>query len=278
MMMENADKTHPVLPLSKRNTASEKAKLPVAVMDSGVGGLCVLHEIRRVLPCEELLYFGDSAFAPYGEKESQALKEHILCEAERLLLESKALVLACNTATALVAEELRQRHPEVPIIGMEPALKPALGVCENARVLVLATALTLREEKFAELTQKCAMGADVVPLSAPRIVEMVEAGAENSPEMDAYLWDLLAPYRAHVPDALVLGCTHFPFVKERILRALGRDVPVFDGVRGTARQVYRLLAEGGLCNPSPARGAVRLTSSRAGVLPLYARMLFGALD
>ena len=107
---------------------------------------------------------------------------------------------------------------------------------------------------------------------------MVESGAESAPEMDAYLGELLAPYRTPTPDAVVLGCTHFPFVKERILRALGKDIPVFDGVRGTARQLYRLLAEGGLCNPDPARGAVRLTSSRAGILPLYARLLFGVLD
>ncbi len=276
--MEYYEKNHPVLPLIGENEADARARLPVAVMDSGVGGLCVLREIRRVLPAEELLYFGDSAYAPYGERDPEELRVHILKEAERLLGECKALVLACNTATALAAEELRRRYPEVPIVGMEPALKPALGVCEDPRVLVLATSLTLREEKFAELAKKYGKTATVLPLPAPEIVKMVEAGAENAPELDAYLRELLAPYRSPMPDAVVLGCTHFPFVKEHILRALGRDVPIFDGVRGTARQVYRLLAESGLRNPDPSRGAVRLTSSRAGVLPLYARMLFGVLD
>lgn len=276
--MEKYEKTCPVMPLFAEDGVELRAKLPVAVMDSGVGGLCVLGEIRALLPCEELLYFGDSAYAPYGERDAAELRAHILEEAERLLLESKALVLACNTATALAAEELRLRHPDVPIVGMEPALRPALSVCKNARVLVLATPLTLREEKFAELAQKYAKNATVMPLPAPEIVKMVEAGAENSPEMDAYLTALLATYRTPAPDAVVLGCTHFPFVKERILRALGRDVPVFDGVRGTARQLCRLLAEQGLRNPAPTRGAVRLTSSRDGVLPLYARMLFGALE
>ncbi len=275
--MEFCEKNRPVLPLMDKNEADDRAKLPVAVMDSGVGGLCVLHEIRRVLPCEELLYFGDSAYAPYGERDPEVLRAHILEEAERLLRECKALVLACNTATALAAQELRRRHGDVPIVGMEPALKPALGVCDNPRVLVLATPLTLREEKFAELAEKYGKSATVLPLPAPDIVKMVEAGAESSPELDAYLRELLAPYRDPVPDAVVLGCTHFPFVKEQILRALGKEVPIFDGVRGTARQVYRLLAEAGLCNPTPTRGAVRLTSSRAGVLPLYARMLFGVL-
>ena len=276
--MEKYEKKHPVSLLLGENGADARAKLPVAVMDSGVGGLCVLHELRRVLPCEELLYFGDSGYAPYGEKEPSELTAHILQEAERLLGECKALVLACNTATALVAEELRRRHPDVPIVGMEPALKPALGVCEDPRVLVMATPLTLREEKFAELMQKYGKIATVMPLPAPEIVKMVEAGAENTPELDAYLRDLLAPYRTPAPDAVVLGCTHFPFVKEQILRALGKEVPIFDGVRGTARQTYRLLAESGLCNPSPSRGAVRLTSSRAGVLPLYVRLLFGASE
>ena len=273
--MKKCEKTHPVMALNGKDATGEHQKLPVAVMDSGVGGLCVLREIRRILPCEELLYFGDSAFAPYGEREPNELKVHILAQAERLLSESKALVLACNTATALVAEELRRRHPEVPIVGMEPALKPALGVCEAPRVLVLATALTLREEKYAELVRTCAKNATVMALPAPQIVKLVESGAENTAETDAYLQELLAPYRDPVPDAVVLGCTHFPFVKERILRALGKDVPVFDGVRGTARQLYRLLAEGEICNPCPSRGAVRLTSSRSGALPLYARLLFG---
>ena len=276
--MENLEKTHPVRPLFGENKVDPRKKLPVAVMDSGVGGLCVLREIRRLLPCEELLYFGDSAYAPYGDRDAAELRAHILVQAERLLAESKALVLACNTATALVAEELRRRHAGVPIAGMEPALKPALSVCKRPRVLVLATPLTLREEKFAELAEKYAKTATVMPLPAPEIVKMVEAGAENSPEMDGYLRELLAPYRDPAPDAVVLGCTHFPFVKEQILRALGRDVPVFDGVRGTARQLCRLLAENGLRNPAPTRGAVRLTSSRDGVLPLYARMLFGTED
>ena len=276
--MEKCEKNRPVSALFDENEADARAKLPVAVMDSGVGGLCVLREIRRILPCEELLYFGDSAYAPYGEREPRELTVHILQEAERLLQESKALVLACNTATALAAEELRRRYPDVPIVGMEPALKPALGVCENPRVLVLATALTLKEGKFAELAEKYGKNATVLPLSASEIVRLVESGAENAPETDGYLRELLSPYRDHVPDAVVLGCTHFPFVKEKILRALGKDIPVFDGVRGTARQLYRLLAENGLCNPSPTRGAVRLTSSRAGVLPLYARMLFGTAE
>jgi glutamate racemase len=236
----------------------------------------VLRCLLEIMPEENYIFFGDSANAPYGTRSDEDvcnLSEQVF---DRLLdMGAKAILIACNTATSAAAKKLRLQYPRLPIVGMEPALKPALGVCENPRVLVLATSLTLREEKFAQLAEKYGKSATVLPIPAPDIVKMVEAGAENSPEMDACLQELLAPYRVPVPDAVVLGCTHFPFVKERILRALGKEVPIFDGVRGTARQVYRLLAEGGLCNPSPTRGAVRLTSSRAGVLPLYARLLFG---
>ena len=273
--MQNCDKNDPVMPLFSEMGGADRTELPVAVMDSGVGGLCVLREIRRVLPREELLYFGDGAFAPYGEREEEALTAHILAVAERLLRESKALVIACNTATALAAKTLRERYPNVPIVGMEPALKPALEVCAHPRILVLATAITLREKKFAALLQKCEKNATVLRIAAPGIVELLEAGRQNTPEMQAYLTALLAPYRDAAVDAVVLGCTHFPFVKEKILQALGSEVPIFDGVQGTARQLSRVLAQRALCNPSPTRGAVRLTSSRQGVLPAYARLLFG---
>ena len=276
--MQNCDKNNPVVPHSAPMAGEDRSKLPVAVMDSGVGGLCVLREIHRLLPREELLYFGDGAFAPYGEREKGALTAHIIEEADRLLAESKALVIACNTATALAASALRVRYPDVPIVGMEPALKPALSVCPHPRILVLATSITLREEKFNTLLAECEKNATVWQISAPRIVELLEEGRRNSPEMQAYLNEILAPYRCEIPDAVVLGCTHFPFVKAQILHALGAEVPIFDGVQGTARQLLHVLSQKGLENFSPTRGAVRFTSSRQGVLPSYARLLFGYDD
>jgi len=273
--MENIEKNAPVMPLMEQKAAGEREGLPIAVMDSGVGGLCVLREIRRQLPREELLYFGDSANAPYGERSKEELCPLILSHAERLLTEAKALVLACNTATALVAEELRARHPDVPIIGMEPALKPAVSVKEDPRVLVLATEVTLREGKFAALLKKYAKVAHVVPICAPGIVRMVEEGAQSSPRMRSYLQELLAPHLSKGVDAVVLGCSHFPFAKGAISHTVGGDIPIFDGVEGTARQLNRRLGAAGLLNPSPTRGAVRLTSSLPRMLPHYARLLFG---
>ena len=274
--MENTRKNDPVLPFFEQKTVGDRQSLPVAVMDSGAGGLCVLREIRRLLPREELLYFGDSANAPYGEKEPQVVKAWIAAHAARLLQESKALVLACNTATALMVEELRRKYPEVPIIGMEPALKPASAVGEHPRVLVLATEVTLREGRFAALVERYAKVAHVVPICAPGIVKLVEKGAERSPEMAQYLQELLTPYLSPRPDAVVLGCTHFPFAKAAISHTVGGDIPIFDGVEGTARQLARRLADAGLLNDSPTRGAVRLTSSQPRILPLYARLMFGA--
>ena len=152
--MQNTQKNDPVSALFERKADEGRKRLPVAVMDSGAGGLSVLRQIRRMLPREELLYFGDSANAPYGERSKEELVPLILSHAERLLAESKALVVACNTATALVIDELRRRHPTVPIVGIEPALKPACALGERPRVWVLVTEVTLREERFAELLQK----------------------------------------------------------------------------------------------------------------------------
>ncbi len=272
-MLKNQKNT-PVTALFSHGEGVGQPSAPVAVMDSGIGGIGVLREIRALLPCEELVYFGDSANAPYGTRCAEEARELIFENAARLLENAKALVLACNTATALAVGELRRRYPQTPIIGMEPALKPALAVKEHPRVLVLATETTLRERKFAMLLRRYAGGADVTCVAAVRLVELVEKGEEDSPAAIDYLRALLAPCLAPPPDAVVLGCTHFPFAKRSILQAIGADVPLFDGAQGTARQLQRKLLAAGLLNPSPTRGAVTLTSSDSRMLPLYAKRLF----
>lgn len=245
---------------------------PIAVLDSGVGGIGVLREVKRRLPNEHLLYFGDSANAPYGERPREALLALIEGHAARLLSRCKALVLACNTATAVAAATLRAARPDVPIIGMEPALKPALSVCPHPHILVLATATTLREAKFEALAARFAAAAHIVPLPAPGLVRLVEAGLGNSAETDAYLRQILAPLGDARPDAVVLGCTHFPFAAEAIRRVLGTDIPLFDGAAGTARELARQLEAHGLGNPAITAGSVMLTSSAPAALPLYHAM------
>ena len=250
-----------------------KSAAPIALFDSGVGGIGVLREVKKLLPQEQFLYFGDTANAPYGEKSHDEVRRLVFSAANRLIPQCKALVLACNTATAVAAKELRQQYPAVPIVGMEPALRPACMVKEHPTILVLATAATLQEEKFAVLREMCEKNATVVSLPAPGIVRLVEAGLSDSPEMDRYLFDLLVPFRHAPPDAVVLGCTHFPFARAAILRALGQNVPLFDGAVGTAHRLESLLREQKLLAPPKATGGILLTASDTRSLPLLSKLL-----
>lgn len=244
---------------------------PIALLDSGAGGIGVLREVKKLLPREQLLYFGDTKNAPYGERSAPEVMRLTLAAAENLIPHAKALVLACNTATAVAVTELRRRYPHTPIIGMEPALTPALSVGAHPTILVLATEATLRQKKFALLREKCEKSATVLALSAPGIVRLVEAGLADSKEMDAYLRSLLAPLSQR-PDAVVLGCTHFPFARAALRRTLG-DVPLFDGAAGAARELRRRLTAEGLLAPHRATGGILLHSSAPTALPLLARLL-----
>ncbi|MBO4452973.1 MAG: glutamate racemase [Clostridia bacterium] len=246
---------------------------PVAVFDSGAGGIGVLREVKKALPAERFFYFGDTANAPYGEKSDAEILRLTSFHAARLLLSSKALVIACNTATALAVSSLRERYPDRVIVGMEPALLPALAVAPRPRVLVLATPATLGSAKFRRLLEKANAQATVLPVAAAELVPLVESGLADAPKTDETLQKLLAPYLSPRPDAVVLGCTHFPFAARAILRVVGDDVPLFDGAAGTARQLARALGEKGLLSPSGERGGVFLSSSDARALPLYKRLL-----
>lgn len=255
-------------PREAKNKSTKNA--PVAVFDSGIGGICVLKEMQRLLPHENLIYFGDAKNAPYGEKDSATLRALILTHAAALLSRAKALVLACNTATAVAARLLRESYPDVPIIGMEPAVKPALHVKEHPRILILATSTTLRENKLATLLKRYHTCADFYPLAAPGLVELIEGGySNNTPRLTDYLSHLLAPFRAEPPDAIVLGCTHFPLVRAAISSVFSDTVPLFDGAEGTAKQLKRCLLRANLLNDQIARGTVTLTASDCHVIPRY---------
>ncbi|MBQ9802122.1 MAG: glutamate racemase [Clostridia bacterium] len=247
---------------------------PVAVLDSGVGGVGVLREIKNILPHEDLLYFGDSANAPYGEKSTEEVRALVHAHAARLFARAKALVLACNTATAAAAATLRAQYPNLPIIGMEPAVRPALRVKPHPRILILATAATLREQKLRELLSHHASEAHFYKCPAPGLVRLVETGMADSPEADRYLAALLRPHVARfTPDAVVLGCTHFPFASKALTRFFGTNVPLFDGAKGTAAELCRRLAASDLLHPRRTHGTVTLTSSDPQQLSLYRRLL-----
>lgn len=238
---------------------------PIAVFDSGMGGISVLRELRRYMPNENYLFFGDSKNAPYGVRPVDEVRRLTIQAAEQFVERgAKAIVIACNTATSAAIVPLRQRWPQLPIIGLEPALKPAVLHCQGGRVLVMATPLTLREHKFAELMEHYQAQAQVLRQPAAELVEFVESGELDSTALAGYLDDLLAPYQIHRVDGVVLGCTHFPFVRPQIARALGYPVQFFDGGEGAARETRRLLDRAGLRNPCGERGRIVFESSEAG--------------
>lgn len=218
----------------------------IAVFDSGVGGISVLRQLQQVLPKERFLYFGDSANAPYGTRSTAQVQELTLKAAEKLLrYPVKALVVACNTATAAAIGLLREKYPDLIVIGIEPALKLAADHFPGGAIGVMATAVTLREEKFDLLLHRFGEGSTVSKIPAPGLVELVEAGKADSAEAEALLQDVLAPYVGKL-DALVLGCTHYPFAARTIRKILGPRVQLLDGGEGTARETKRRLELVGL--------------------------------
>ena len=235
---------------------------PVGVFDSGVGGVSVLKELHARLPDEYFLYFGDNANAPYGSKTPEEVRA--LAENALLMLRgkgAKAIVIACNTATAAAAAYLRAKYPDYPIIGMEPAIKPAALSGGHPRVLVMATPMTLKLEKFKDLESSLEENADFTVLPCPGLVERIEKGQADAPETESFLRTLLKDEIASPPDCVVLGCTHFPFVRSVIDRIFEGKARFFDGAAGTARQLERQLAERELLTKEKGRGGVLFESS-----------------
>ena len=235
---------------------------PIAVFDSGLGGISVLRELRSLMPWEDYLYFGDSANAPYGTRTAADVKRLTLRNIGALYDRGiKAAVIACNTATSAAVKPLRARFRDIPIIGMEPALKPAALQHPKGTVLVLATPLTLREDKFSILLEHYRSEAEVVPLPCPELVEFVERGELESDALLDYLHGKLDDYRDRA-DAAVLGCTHFPFLRSAIRTVLGPKTELYDGGQGTARETKRQLELRGLLRPEGSDGRIMLENSR----------------
>ena len=247
---------------------------PIVVFDSGVGGVSVLRALVRELPTERFVYFGDSANAPYGPRTTEEIRALTLDALTRLKKEYdfKAAVIACNTATSAAIGELRTAWPELPIIGIEPALKPAADRHPGGTVVVMATETTLREEKFAALTRRMEGRCRVVGLPCPELVEFVERGETESQALQAYLNEILEPWRE--ADAVVLGCTHFPFALAALRRVLSPDTELLDGSLGTARNTRSQLAERSLLRET-GEGSVSFLNSSPdpGMIELCRRLL-----
>lgn len=231
----------------------------IGFMDSGLGGLGVLAAAVRHLPNERFVYLGDSANAPYGIKsDSEVL--HLTKKAVATLVEQdiKALVIACNTATGAAVDALRSAY-DFPIIGLEPALKVAAESFDAGSILVMATPLTIASRKYQSLYGK--YGEHAVNLPCPGLMDFVENEAVGSPGLDRYLDELFEPFKAKRIDSVVLGCTHYLFLRNQIKAHLPQNTRVIDSNEGVVRQLARKLAQGGLLNTSGKPGEVRLISS-----------------
>ncbi len=220
---------------------------PIGVFDSGVGGLSVWREIVRLLPQESILYLADQAHVPYGARKTTevACLTHV---AVSWLLEqgAKLIVIACNTASAAALTSLRYHWPNVPIVGMEPAVKPASQATRTGHVGVLATPGTLRASRFSHLVERFANGVHVHTLMGSGLVEMVERNELSGPRVKERIRRILAPIQDAPIDHLVLGCTHFPFLADTLQQVLGDGVSLVDPAPAVARQTQRMLSQYGL--------------------------------
>jgi glutamate racemase len=251
------------------------AHAPVGIFDSGLGGLSVLRHILAQLPREDLLYFADSAFAPYGGKPEAAVIERTLAIAGFLAAQHcKALVVACNTATAAAVLAVRERYPQLPVVGVEPGLKPAT-LCSASRIVgVMATERTLASARFQALEARlCAStGVRFVAQACSGLADQVEKGELRSPATAALVQRYVEPLIRQGADTLVLGCTHYPFLLPLIeacaQRAGGRKVNVIDTGEAVARQLQRVLDERSLLRVTDAApGAIQgWTTGSAGTL------------
>ncbi|MCI8634057.1 MAG: glutamate racemase [Eubacterium sp.] len=239
-----------------------KNNAPIAVFDSGVGGISVLRALLLEMPNENYWYYGDSANAPYGTKSLEEVRKLTIAHVDRFILQgAKAVVVACNTATSAAVRLLRQKYPEVPIIGIEPALKPAALSGNHPNVIVMATPMTIREQKFNNLMNRYMGVAHIIPLPCPGLMEYIEHGDIHSMELEQFLERLFEPFDKLKLNAVVLGCTHYPFVSRELKKVLGDRVRLYEGGPGTARETKRRLAEAGLLRKEGVKGEVWFENS-----------------
>lgn len=228
---------------------------PIGIFDSGIGGLTVTATIKQALPTERLLYFGDGAHVPYGPRSLQEVREFSFAITEALLAKgAKVIVIACNTASAAALRALRETYPDVPFVGMEPAVKPAVEHTRTGVVGVIATVATFQSELYATIVERFAHGVEVLHQPCPGLVKQIEAGEFDTTATEGMLRGWLEPLMAKNIDALVLGCTHYPIVRPLIERILGPDIRVIDPAPAIARQLQRVLQRDGIEAPANANG------------------------
>ncbi|MDQ3327795.1 MAG: glutamate racemase [Chloroflexota bacterium] len=237
------------------------ANAPVGVFDSGLGGLSVLREIQRLLPAEHVLYYGDSGHCPYGGRPPEYILGRSTAVTNFLVERgAKIIVVACNTATSVCIPELRARF-SIPIVAMAPAVKPAAAATRSGKIGVLATPRTVTGESLAALIREHARDTEVYPMPAPGLVELVEAGKLSGPEVEDALRPLLGPLLEKGVDTIVLGCTHYPFLRDAICDLAGPGLAIIDSGEAVARRTRDVLTRQGLLRPGSGQGRLELFTS-----------------
>ena len=239
-----------------------KKDLPIGFLDSGVGRLSVLREAIKIMPNENYIYFGDSKNAPYGVKPTKEIRDLTFNVVDFLIEKGiKGLVVACNTATSAAVSELRRVYPDIPLVGIEPAIKPAVELNRSGKILIMATPMTIKQEKFNLLLNKYKEKAEIVPIPCAGLMEFIEDGILSGEELEEYLEEKLSIYDKSEISSIVLGCTHYPFVKDVIAKIVGSNVIIMDGGEGTAREIKRRLREKNLLTDRIKKGNVDIYNS-----------------
>ena len=235
---------------------------PIGFFDSGVGGISVLKESLKILPNEDFVYFGDSINAPYGTKDVNEVKKLTFNAVDFLLDKGvKVVVIACNTATSAAIDALRQEYKGIPIIGIEPALKPAVEVSRGKSIIIMATPMTLSENKFSNLMEQYNKEVNIISLPCAGLVELIENGIIEGDQIERYLKGKLKEFMKIDVASIVLGCTHYPFIKNELSKIVGEKTIIIDGSIGTVNQLKRQLTLNNLLNEKKTKGIVTIYNS-----------------
>lgn len=234
----------------------------IGIFDSGIGGLTIAAAVRRALPSEHLVYFGDNAHVPYGERTAGEILALSTAITEALLDKGcRSIVIACNTASNAALSPLRERFPHIPFVGMEPAVKPAVEHTRTGVVGVLATKATVEGRSMAAIVERFAKGVEVIQQACPGLAQRIDNGDFDTVETEVLLRNWIEPMLERGIDALVLGCTHYPLVRPLIERIAGPGVRVIEPSAAIARRLAQLLADHGLTAPTEASGRLECFTS-----------------
>ena len=243
------------------NTLNKK-EMPIGFLDSGLGGLSVLREALKIMPNENYIYFGDSKNAPYGTKTKKEIRDLTFKTVEFLLEKgAKGIVVACNTATSAAVAELRVVYPDIPLVGIEPAIKPAVELNKKGNILMMATPMTVKQDKFKYLLNRYKDEADIVPIPCEGLMEFVENGKFEGEELEAYLREKLAGYDSSNTSSIVLGCTHFVFYREYMEKILNHNINIVDGNLGTTNHLKEILKDKDELRDYDEEGSVTIYNS-----------------